>query len=119
MKGQRKVNTTKGPAISGEGIPEIPTVEEVMPVAEAVPVEEALPVEEVSAPELRSTKMRDSEDDMVRISMLETLEPPPTVGKWSGAEALHVTRMTVRESYTVPRFVAQHLEDKKKCIAAG
>lgn len=102
-----KVAKKKGPKIiDAEDTPEV--AEE---VAEAAP-EVAEAAEE--APEVvRQPKVK-AQTDMVEFSTFEEIDPSPTIGGYSFAQELSLTKLSAKTNYVIPRYVAEVLVDRKK-----
>lgn len=52
-----------------------------------------------------------SAKDSVRITMLETVSPPPIIGSFNSGLALGVTRLEMRKTYLFPRDAAARMQD--------
>ena len=54
-----------------------------------------------------------------KVTMMKTLEPPPTVGDWVGFHELRVARMSLGSTYLVPHYVAEVLLDSQAAVITG
>lgn len=61
-----------------------------------------------------SVSAKKSRTDLVTITVYEDIEPPPRIGDWDGKHELGITKMKAKNSYKVPRNVAEVIADAKK-----
>lgn len=52
--------------------------------------------------------------EWVEFNCYERIDPSPTIGAFSFSRDLSITMLEAKKIYTIPRFVAEVLEDKKK-----
>lgn len=78
-------------------------------------VDELLPP--VKQPVLEVVSAKKDKDGWVRIVMLETIDPPPKVGRFDVADLLNVARLSAKAVYLLPPQVAEVLIDRKKASA--
>ncbi len=89
------------------------------PAAE-VPAEATLNAEPIAASKAPIVAVRaNTVKDSTKVTMMKTLEPPPTIGDWVGFHELKVSRMSQGSAYLVPRFVADVLLDSKAAVISG
>ena len=79
-------------------------------------VDELLPPAPVK-PVLEVVSAKKDKDGWVRIVMLETIDPPPKIGRFDVADLLNVTRLSAKAVYLLPPQVAEVLIDRKKASA--
>lgn len=98
------MNTSQGPV---EDAPE-PEVAEIDDAPEVAAEPEVGTVPEAVA------DLSGGDDDIVKVTMFETIDPPPVVGNYHVSRELSVSRLEAKKSYRLPRFVALVIVDAQK-----
>ena len=81
-------------------------------------VDELLPPV-VKQPALEVVSVKKDKDGWQKVVMLETIDPPPKVGRFDVADLLGVARLSAKAVYLLPPQVAEVLIDRKKASAVN
>ncbi len=111
VKSKKPIDLDAPEAGATEEAPETTAAE----APEAAAPEEAPIVVKPAPKNIVSLKSKEA-DDLVTISMLEEIVPPPVIGHYDFKMRLGVQSLAKGASYRIPRSIAGHLKDAGKVI---